>query len=135
MNKNAYREIAVYILWGAVTTFVNVAVYSLCRINQFLSIQISTILAWFVSVFTAFVSNKYFVFQSKKQGRGWIRELYLFYFSRILSGIIDITLMTIATQFALLPEKAVKLLVNIFIIIINYAFSKIIVFRRKHETR
>jgi putative flippase GtrA len=107
----------------------------LCRINNFFSIQSSTIIAWFISVFIAFISNKYFVFHSKnKKAPVFMRELCLFYGSRILSGILDIALMTIMTQFNFLHEKLVKLLVNMFVICINYIFSKVMIFRTKNGT-
>lgn len=135
MKTKTYKEIFLYMFWGVVTTISNLAVYSLCRINNFFSIQSSTIIAWFISVFIAFISNKYFVFHSKnKKAPVFMRELCLFYGSRILSGILDIALMTIMTQFNFLHEKLVKLLVNMFVICINYIFSKVMIFRTKNGT-
>jgi putative flippase GtrA len=135
MKTKTYKEIVLYVFWGVVTTITNLAVYSLCRINSFFSIQCSTIIAWFISVFAAFVSNKFFVFTSKnKKVPVFMRELCLFYGSRILSGVIDIVLMAIMTRFDFLHEKLAKLLVNIFIICINYIFSKVIIFRTKSGT-
>jgi putative flippase GtrA len=136
MKNKTYREILLYVFWGAITTIINVAVYSLCRINNFFSVQVSTAIAWFISVFVAFVSNKFFVFNSKDKSTAvFIRELCLFYVSRILSGLLDIALMTVAVYFSVFSEKISKLLINIVIIVINYIFSKIMIFRIKNETR
>jgi putative flippase GtrA len=136
MKTKTYREILLYIFWGIITTITNVVIYSLCRINNFFSIQIATAIAWFISVLVAFVSNKFLVFNSRdKEAAAFIRELCLFYVSRILSGLLDIALMTIAAHFGIFSEKVSKLLVNIVIIVINYIFSKVMIFRIKNETR
>jgi putative flippase GtrA len=133
METRTYKEIFLYIFWGAVTTIINVAVYALCRINNFFSIQISVIIAWFISVFIAFISNKFFVFHSRsRQTTVFIRELILFYLSRIVSGLFDIALMTLMAYLNFLSENITKLLVNVVVIAINYIFSKIMIFRTKN---
>jgi putative flippase GtrA len=135
MRTKNYKEIFLYVFWGAATTTINLSVYLLCRINNFFSIRISTIIAWFISVFAAFVSNKFFVFNSKNNKPSvFMGELGLFYVSRILSGVIDLSLMIIITHFNFFSEKLAKLAVNIVVIIINYFFSKVIIFRKRNET-
>lgn len=135
MKAKTYKEIFLYVFWGVITTITNAAVYSLCRINNFLSIQIAAAAAWFISVFAAFISNKFLVFNSKdKKAAVFFRELCLFYISRILSGLLDIALMTVLAYFDILSEMVSKLLINLLVVIINYFFSKIMIFRKKNES-
>jgi putative flippase GtrA len=128
------KEIFSYIFWGIITTIINLAAYFLLRINNILSVQIAAVLAWFISVLAAFISNKYFVFKSSGTDMIiWFKEGGLFFISRVFSGILDVVLISAAVHYSFFTEKISKVIVNVIIIAVNYLASKIIIFRKKIE--
>lgn len=127
-----YREPILYMVFGAVTTLVNLAVYFLCYNLWGIHNDISVILAWFFSILVAFLTNKPFVFES----HDWSRAVLLpeaagFFGCRAGSGVLELVLMHVTVEMMKLPGMLMKFLVNILVIIINYVGSKLLVFRKK----
>lgn len=116
--------------------------------------------AWFLAVLFAFVTNKLIVFKSKeKTARILISELLSFYASRGLTGLLEIFVPTLLVNagitFTLLGNEGIfpnalrdsgfiyttlsdeglvpKMIVAVVVIILNYVFSKLIVFRKKKK--
>ena len=62
---NKYKEILMYLIFGGLTTLVNIIGYFLlarvCKIDT----VVSTVLALIISILFAYVTNKIFVFESK----------------------------------------------------------------------
>ena len=56
------KKIISFTFWGILTTALNVILYYLFRYIK-LSVQISTVLAWFLCVLFAFITNKKYVFK------------------------------------------------------------------------
>ena len=132
--RSNLKEIFSYVFWGIITTVINLTAYSLFRINNIISVQIAVALAWFISVLTAFLTNKFFVFKSSGTSFAVLfKEGGLFFVSRLFSGVVDVTLMTAAVYFAFFPEIVSKVIVNIIVVVINYLASKIIIFRKNNE--
>ncbi len=133
-----YKEIIMYLVFGVATTIVNFVVYTV--LVEFLSadMTLSNAVAWVVAVTFAFITNKIFVFRSKKKGFAAVfREAVSFYGSRVISGIVEILLPTllyaIGFNFDLFGIKGfgAKAAVSLIVIILNYIFSKLFVFRKK----
>ncbi len=125
-----YYSVIMYLIFGALTTAVNVAVYHACYTYVDLSNTLSTVIAWVAAVTFAFFTNKAFVFNSKSwETKVVISEGAKFYASRIGTGIIELGLMYLLVDVLGFAGTLMKLLVNIIVIILNYVFSKLIVFR------
>ena len=62
-----YKSIILYILFGILTTLVNIFVYFACSCLKF-STAASTLAAWIISVLFAYITNRKYVFGSKSQG-------------------------------------------------------------------
>lgn len=127
-----HRELILYVVFGGVTTLVNLGVYFLCYDIWGWSSDLSVILAWLLSVLTAFLTNKPFVFES----HDWSMEVTApeaaeFFGCRLASGLMELAVMHVAVELLGLPGTPMKLLVNILVIIINYVGSKLWVFRKK----
>ena len=91
-----YKEIVMYLIFGVATTLVNFVVYTV--LVKFLSVEmtVSNAAAWVVAVTFAFITNKIFVFESKKKGAAAIlREALSFYGSRVATGVIEIVVPTL----------------------------------------
>lgn len=129
-----YKEIINYIVFGGLTTVVNVIVYfifsRLFNVNEMISNEI----AWILSVLFAYVTNKIFVFESKtKNIKQIIKEIISFFGCRLLSGGIDIGLFALMIKRLGINDGISKIITQILVIIINYVFSKLIIFRNKEE--
>ena len=126
---NAKREMVLYIIFGVLTTLVNILSYLLfakiCGINNL----ISNIMAWFLSIIFAYVTNRIFVFESKNEKI--LHEFALFITGRGLSGILDSLLFFVLVVWCMLDDVVSKIVINIIVIIVNYVFSKKIVFKGK----
>ena len=95
-----------------------------------LSVALSTVLAWLISVIFAFVTNKLFVFGSKSSKR-LLYEIIAFFGARLATGALDFALMLIFVEVLGAPDLLMKIISNIVVIILNFVLSKIIVFRRQ----
>ena len=78
------KELVLYIIFGVLTTIVNIVVYffftKLCGVNYI----ISNIIAWFLSVLFAYVTNRIWVFES--ENTNLIKEAVLFFGGRLFSN-------------------------------------------------
>lgn len=138
-----------YILFGVLTTAVNVAVFSSLRAVR-VPLTVSTAAAWVISVVFAFVTNRSFVFRpaagapaqqhgAKKTDvrRAVPREAGLFFAARVFSGAVDLALMAAFSGRAALGtdtqagETVLKLLANVIVVILNFILSKTVVFKRR----
>ena len=66
---NKYKEQILYLAFGVVVTLVNWVVYAVLVTVVNLGITLSNAIAWAVTIITAFVTNKLFVFESKSVGK------------------------------------------------------------------
>ena len=127
LNKN--KEVVLYIIFGVLTTLVNIMSYlffaKICGIN----ILISNIMAWFFSILFAYVTNRILVFESKN--KKILYEFALFIGGRGLSGILDSLLFYVLVVLLMFNDIVSKIFINIIVIIINYVLSKKIIFKEK----
>lgn len=127
LNKN--KEMVLYLIFGVLTTLVNIMSYlffsKICGIN----ILISNIMAWFFSIVFAYVTNRILVFESKNEKI--LHEFALFIGGRGLSGILDSLLFYVLVVLLMFNDIVSKIFINIIVIIINYVLSKKIIFKEK----
>lgn len=127
-----YDEIIRYLIVGVLTTFISLLTYYVlvCTIfnpNIVLELQIANTISWIISVIFAYFTNKKYVFKANNDSS--INEIISFYLSRIFVLIIDMLLMYIFVSLLKFDDKITKLIVQIFVIVSNYFFSKFIVFK------
>lgn len=134
-----YREPVAYVFFGGLTTVVNWLAYMLF-VWMGIDINISNILSWVVGVLFAFVVNKWFVFENKSlEVKTVIIEMGAFFGARIVTGVIAIILFPVLYNLGLnqsflgtdgLPAKIVTSVIEI---ILNWVFSKYLVFRENKK--
>lgn len=132
-----YKEIINYLIIGFLTTIVSLLSFYLVRLLIFtndsqLDIQISNIISWIFAVLFAFITNKKYVFESKSQGTNKLKEMIKFYLSRVTTLLIDMGTMWILTSTLHINDKISKIIVQFIIVILNYVFSKLFVFKKEH---
>lgn len=120
------KELVLYVIFGTLTFFVNVIVYFFFEEVLGVNYIISNILAWFFSVLFAYITNRIWVFESKSPDI--LKEMSLFFGGRIFSGAVDTGLMYLFIDILLIGDFISKITVQVIVVILNYIFSKLIVF-------
>ncbi len=158
-----YKEIIMYIIFGVLTTLVNWVVYWVLMkafgsavgneeilftvfgkeiTVNYLFIFIANFVAWVAGVIFAFVTNKIWVFESKSWRFGLVmKELWLFVLARLITGVLEWfgvpLLVAIGLNQPLFGADGfvAKLVVSVIVVILNYVFSKLIIFRKKDDKK
>ena len=123
-----------YLVFGGLTTAVNVGVYWLCAHPLGMPVVPGTVIAWFVAVLFAYLTNRKWVFRSKAStGKEILRESVSFFLCRLGTGVLDWVLMYLLVDRLHWNDLYVKIGVNVLVIILNYVASKFLIFRQKRE--
>lgn len=125
---NNSKQIILYVIFGMLTTLVNIVVYFLFARLISINVVFSNVLAWFFSVLFAYVTNRKWVFQSQK--KQVLQECINFYVGRIGTGLLDTCLMFVFAELLEFDDLLVKICVNILVIILNYVISKFWIFTK-----
>lgn len=141
--KNLYlkhKEIINYLLFGAMTTAVSWGTYSLFVKGIGMTVSVGNVLSWICAVLFAFFTNKLFVFESKSWAPATaIREFVSFIGARLFTGVIEWVgvpfFSTHGLTYPLFGVKGLlsKIVVSIVVIILNYLFSKFLIFFKKEK--
>lgn len=151
LKKLVNKETVTYLIFGVLTTVVNFAVFKgfdllFTKTVSVDLVLLTNIIAWIVSVAFAFVTNKLFVFESKSwKGSVLRKELPSFVSARLLSlGVEELGLLIFIKWldfdrfvFEVLPGFSIggkmltKIGLSVIIVIMNYVFSKFIIFKKK----
>lgn len=127
-----YKQTILYLIFGVLSTIVNILTYVFCTRNLNIEFLISNWIAWIVAVLFAYTTNKFFVFESKEINiKFLIKELSSFVSCRLLSGIIEMILMYTMISLMSLNDFIVKIITNVVVVILNFIFSKLIIFKNK----
>lgn len=122
-----YKEVIMYLIFGVLTTVVNIVVYYMMADMLQIHYMISNIVAWFLSVLFAYMTNRKYVFESKSNEI--IKEMISFFGARLATGIMDMVFMWIFVGLHILPDFIAKVITNVFVIVANYILSKLVVFK------
>ena len=140
IRKVISKEVFSYLFFGVMTTVVNLI--TLAVFNKFVDIMISNVIAWLAAVIFAFVTNKLFVFESKSWKLNVLaKEIPSFAGARLLTlGIEEVGLLVMIkwlhldvslTIGSVGGEYIVKAILAVIVVLLNYVFSKLIIFRKK----
>jgi putative flippase GtrA len=141
-----YKELIIYGVFGVGTTLVNFVTYKL--FNMLLGVElylVSNIIAWFLSVIFAYVTNKLFVFDSKSWNvRVVAKEVSSFFAARVFSFAVEEAGLFLLVDilgmknfsvdifgFTVSGNMISKVLLAVVVVVLNYFFSKFVVFRKK----
>ena len=141
-----YRELIIYFVFGVFTTLVNLITFHL--FNLLLGNEhylVSNVVAWIASVIFAYITNKIWVFESKSWSvKVLLREIPSFFSARVLSFaveevglflLVDIAGMSVyglsVFSFNITGELIAKVILAVIVVILNYIFSKFLIFRKR----
>lgn len=138
----AKREMWDYLIFGFFATVVNWIAYIACAYSLLIPMLgynddalkvTSNVIAWVAAVLFAYWTNRNFVFKSKVNDfNGIMKEFASFIGSRIFSFIVEQAMFYGAIVFNI-SDIIAKLVISIVVIILNYIFSKLFVFKKKKE--
>ena len=137
MNKiielfKTYKEQILYLVFGAFTTLVNIVVFALCSDIFKFNLFISNFLAWVLSVLFAYITNKIWVFESKTNGfKALMIEITSFVVARLLTLGFDMVIMYLGVELLLWNKLLTKIIANVVVIVSNYIFSKLFIFKNE----
>lgn len=122
-----YREIIMYIIVGGMTTVVYFLSYALFK---YLGVhyEINTVFSWIAAVLFAFITNKLIVFQSMSKNNT-LKEMIKFFAARLTTLGVDLLLTFLLIAVLALSEWIAKISVQFIILVLNYVFSKLFVFK------
>ena len=129
-----YKSLILYAVFGGLTTLVNMGAYWLCFNVLGIPNVPSTIIAWFLAVSFAFITNKLWVFDSKCFDAKTLKhEIPTFFGARLATGLLDVGIMYLAVDVMQWNGMIWKLISNIIVIVLNYVASKLVIFRKSEE--
>lgn len=127
-----YWDILTYLFFGVLTTGVNYLIYLPCFNLLGWSAGLSNVLAWFVAVAFAFVTNKPFVFKSHDWSWSTLwPELTKFVGCRIGSGVLETAILLVCVDWLGWDGNVWKLVTAVLVIVLNYIGSKFLVFKNR----
>ncbi|MGI6071575.1 MAG: alcohol dehydrogenase catalytic domain-containing protein [Lachnospiraceae bacterium] len=129
---NKYKEYILYLFFGGMTTAVNYAVY--VPLTEFIHMPVvaANSISWTAAVAFAYLTNRKWVFDSKARGfKPILREIVLFALARVASLLIENLILWVFVDILRLNNLIIKLIASAVTIILNYIFSKFVIFRRK----
>ena len=134
-----YKGVILYIFFGGLTTVVDWSVsFALYYVwgdaieaTPWL-IHGANVIAWVAAVAFAYVTNRIWVFESKRRGFGPIvGEIAAFAGGRVFTLLLQEILMAVFFTWLGFNEYLVKIVAAVLVVILNYFISKIFVFRKK----
>lgn len=129
-----YKEILLYLFFGALTTVLSVCVrlllfHTICNPDKALDVQIATIISNAVGIAFAYFTNRSFVFESKNKNR--LKEAGSFVLGRLSTLFMDMGIMFVGVTVLKWNETIITLVSQVLVIVLNYVISKLIVFKKK----
>jgi putative flippase GtrA len=147
------KELFAYGVVGGMTTLLSMLLYTLftrvVHLEELINLRLGKIfpvliidisngnypasywLTFVACVLFAFFANKHAVFHSKSPN--YIKEMILFFGMRLASGGLGFGIMKIGVDLLGMNDLAVYAVSSFIIIILNYLFSKFIIFKKPPE--
>ena len=124
-----YKMLILYLIFGGLTTLLNIGTYLFFYHLVKIGNVPSNIIAWIAGVIFAFITNKIYVFESKSKSIFY--EITTFLACRLGTGLIDLGIMFVTVDILIWNATLMKIISNVIVIILNFVFSKLIVFKKK----
>lgn len=126
-----YKEIIGYLIFGGLTTVVNIVVFYLFDSVFEVHYLIANAIAIVVSILFAFFTNKKYVFKSSTPTvQLWLKEFSLFVSFRLLSAVFDMGSMWLLVDGLNLNANVAKVITQFIVVVLNYGFSKFFIFKQ-----
>ena len=136
IKKLINKEIILYVIFGVLTTIVNLIAYYLFSNIININYLISNAIAWIISVVFAYITNKFFVINSSYINKDVIIEEFIKFMNcRLISGLSEVVLLFLFVDLLLMNDIVAKLIIGVLVALINFIFSKVFIFKGVDELR
>lgn len=134
---NKYKEIINYLIFGVLTTIVNLVIkyillFTILNPTNAFELQVAIIISWIAGVLFAYFTNRKFVFESKNENK--LKEFISFVVARITTLLLEMFIMwffvTLLKLNSDLYVVIFTLIAQVAVVIGNYIFSKLFVFKK-----
>ncbi len=132
-----YKEIINYLIFGGLTTVVNLAtkyilLFTIFDASNSIELEVSIIISWIVAVLFAYFTNRKFVFESTSKNK--FKEFTSFIIARLSTLLLEMIIMwffvTLLKLNSDLYVVIFTIIAQIAVVIGNYIFSKLFVFKK-----
>lgn len=128
-----HESVMLYLIVGAMTTAVSLITQYIPLLMGFPT-EVNTTVSWICAVTFAFFTNKVWVFKNESRTKAdWIKQSAAFYGGRLTTYFLELAFMSFTVRVLHQNEYVMKLIAQVFILIINYLFSKLVVFGKKRK--
>lgn len=125
------ESVMLYLIVGAMTTAVSV-IFQYIPLLMGFPTEVNTTVSWIFAATFAFFTNKAWVFKNEERTKkDWLSQAAAFYGARLATYFLELSFMSFTVRVLEQNEYVMKLIAQVFILIINYIFSKLVVFRKK----
>ena len=129
-----YREPVVYVFFGGLTTLVDFGVYMILTDCFMMNLVAANSLAWGAAVIFAFAVNKAFVFADSRTDISVVLAQFVSFASmRAVSGGLSTFFLWLFAELFGFNDLAVKGIISFAVIVLNYIFSKVFIFKKSHK--
>lgn len=135
-----YKEIISYLFWGVSTTCVSWGSYTLFVTAFPMGVIAANCLSWVLAVLFAYITNKIWVFHSKSWKREVLfREFAMFISARLATGVFELIMVPACVYMGMnqtifgVQGALAKVVVSFVVVILNYIFSKLFIFKKKED--
>jgi len=138
-----HAEVINYLFFGVLATALNIVLYAVFQLlfGYEAANSWGNVLNNIICILFAYWTNRTWVFTSKTHGRDALNEFAKFVSCRLFTLVVDTAIMFVGGNLigpALIPTQwlglwglAVKVGANVVVVVLNYVFSKLIVFKAK----
>ncbi len=141
ISRVCNRETISYLVFGVLTTVVSIVSYEAVKLMLTggaeptpLQMNIANVSSWILAVTFAYITNKLFVFQSVSFApKVLAKEVSSFVGARILSLGFELVWMNVTVSVLHFNDSVCKILGQFVIVVMNYIFSKLFIFKNKGE--
>lgn len=133
-----YDEIIRYLFIGVLSTVVNLVVkflllFLVLDATNEIELQVAVIISWIVAVIFAYITNRKIVFKSKNSNL--LKEAKNFFLARVGTLLLEMVLMWLFINLLGLSSDlwvfVITCFVQFLVIVANYIFSKLFVFKKE----
>lgn len=126
------KEMIRYLIIGVLTTVVNYAAYWVSTRLFGADELTANWIAWVAAVAFAYVTNKLYVFESHVSSfKALALEIFNFVLARVVSLFADQAIIWLMVKKMGLYDMLCKLVSNVVVIVMNYIFSKLVIFKKR----
>ena len=132
--KGNNKEIFNYLVFGVLTTLVNYVSYFGATRGLKINYIVANIIAWFISVVFAYVTNKFWVFEDKSlEIKKLVKEVFMFFAARVMSGGVETLMLFVFVKLLGFDDVVIKIVASVFVVIFNYVVSKFFIFNGEKD--